>query len=344
MLGTLRFTLAVLVVMNHLWLPTANKLGAHAVAGFYVISGYLMTRVVHEIYHGPDDFRRYLVNRFLCIFPLYWGVVAATALALAALPNNFAGISPTIQLNLDLAGWVANLTLWWLPQASIVLVPPAWSLTIEWTFYLLIGLGFSRRPRLVVAWWLASVAYTATLLITAAPFSARYTPPAAASLFFSTGALLYHLRGRLRWRTVDTGSWLPLLAAFAVMPLLIERCGGDLRMTGFYGSYAVFIPLFMLSLGAPSARWFARHDALLGDLAYPIFLTHYFAAGVTNVLARNALVPFGTAHFLCSLTACVALSFLIVRFIDPTIGRLRDAIRPAASPPVDARGVHTARR
>ncbi len=52
MLGTLRFVLALLVVLNHLWLPVANKIGAHAVLGFYVISGFLMTRILCETYFG----------------------------------------------------------------------------------------------------------------------------------------------------------------------------------------------------------------------------------------------------------------------------------------------------
>ena len=38
MIGSLRFVLAGLVVLNHLWLPTANLVGAHAVIAFYIIS------------------------------------------------------------------------------------------------------------------------------------------------------------------------------------------------------------------------------------------------------------------------------------------------------------------
>ena len=50
MTGYLRFALASLVVANHVWLPTANRVGLHAVAGFFVISGYLMTMVINEVY------------------------------------------------------------------------------------------------------------------------------------------------------------------------------------------------------------------------------------------------------------------------------------------------------
>ena len=36
-LGLIRFGLAMMVLLNHLWLPTANVIGAHAVTGFYIV-------------------------------------------------------------------------------------------------------------------------------------------------------------------------------------------------------------------------------------------------------------------------------------------------------------------
>ena len=66
MIGGIRFILASLVVLNHLWLPTANKLGAHAVTAFYVISGFLMAKVIHDVYGlSVDGGARFLGNKFL---------------------------------------------------------------------------------------------------------------------------------------------------------------------------------------------------------------------------------------------------------------------------------------
>ena len=50
MLGLVRFILAGMVVANHFWFPVANQIGAHAVIAFYMISGYLMARVLNTNY------------------------------------------------------------------------------------------------------------------------------------------------------------------------------------------------------------------------------------------------------------------------------------------------------
>ena len=60
MFGTLRFVLAVLVVVGHLYRPI--WIGAFAVSGFYTVSGYLMCLVLNERYgfslRGFRAFRR----------------------------------------------------------------------------------------------------------------------------------------------------------------------------------------------------------------------------------------------------------------------------------------------
>jgi peptidoglycan/LPS O-acetylase OafA/YrhL len=192
MLGTLRFVLALLVVMNHLWLPTANKVGAHAVIGFYVVSGFLMTSILCETYIGPGGRVRYFANRFLRLFPGYWFVVLLSLAGLVAYPGYFGNVHSAIRIPQTGYEWLQNATLFDLIYAPLRLVPPAWSLSVEWVFYILIGVGISSRAGWTIAWWLASGTYTIFLIMTGATFGDRYTPPVAASLFFSTGAVIYH--------------------------------------------------------------------------------------------------------------------------------------------------------
>jgi peptidoglycan/LPS O-acetylase OafA/YrhL len=328
-LGTLRFVLAMLVVMNHLWLPTSNKVGAHAVIGFYTISGYLMTKVVCEVYRGKNGFIRYCVNRFLRIFPLYWVVLLSTAAALALFPSYFGSVHGALRLPSHPYEWFQNFTLIDLVYADVRLVPPAWSLSVELVFYGLIGLGLSRRLPFAAAWWLGSLAYTGFLLAQGATFGERYTPPYAASVFFSTGAMLYHVAGRF-----GKGRYHPLwllcgIALFAVSPLLIELAGGDLRMEGYYGPYLLFLPVLAWTLSMRMSSAYMPVDRFLGDMAYPVFLTHFFTAGTTNVIVGNGLVPRGTTHFVASTFVCLILSAALVLTVDRKVNRLRTIIRPS---------------
>ena len=327
MLGTLRFVLALLVAMNHLWLPTANKVGAHAVLGFYVISGFLMTRIVSEVYVGPGASLRYFTNRFLRIFPAYWLVAGLTLTGLVLFPDRFGNIHSAIHLPNSGYEWFQNVTLVDLVYAPLRIIPPAWSLSVELVFYLLIGTGLSRTRLGTTIWWAISLAYTVFLVANGASFGDRYTPPVAASLFFSTGAVVYHLTKDkvMPWKL---GPWLVAVLLFVAWPLLVEILGGDRRMLGFYGAFALFVPLLAWTASASSPQNYSGPDKLMGDLAYPVFLSHFFSAGITNLLFSNRLTPLGLAHFVVSLLICIALALTIARYLDPTVNRLRDKIRP----------------
>lgn len=328
MLGTLRFVLALLVVANHLWLPTANKVGAHAVLGFYVISGYLMTRIVSEVYVGPGGRLRYFANRFLRIFPAYWFVAVLTLAGLAALPGHFGNIHGAIRIPQTAYEWLQNVSLFDLIYAPLRVIPPAWSLSVELVFYILIGTGISRGARGALVWWIASAAYTAYLVASGATFGDRYTPPAAASLFFSTGAVVYHCLKSWPAVPVRMVAWWLMVALFCLWPLAAGAIGWDPHMIGFYGAYLLFVPLFAWTAGAARTKSDSAVDRFLGDLAYPVFLGHFVAAGFANVLSGNRLQFQGFAHFLLSLLLCLALAALMARSLDAGVERLRDRIRP----------------
>ncbi|RLJ68003.1 acyltransferase family protein [Sulfurisoma sediminicola] len=330
MLGTLRFVLAVLVVMNHLWLPTANKVGAHAVLGFYVISGFLMTRILSEVYVGPGGRIRYFANRFLRIFPGYWFVAILTLAGLAMFPGHFGNFHSAIRIPQSGYEWLQNLTLFDLIYAPLRLIPPAWSLSVELVFYILIGTGISRTAGGAWVWWLASAGYTAYLVASGVTFGERYTPPAAASLFFSTGAVVYHYAKSRRAPPADALRWWLLLAAFCAWPIAVEALGWDPHMIGFYGAYVLFLPLFAWTVRAAPSGAGKNGDRFLGDLAYPVFLSHFAAAGLANLLSGNRLAHQSFAHFLLSLILCLGLAVAMARYLDTAVNRLRDRIRPAS--------------
>src|SRR5688572_16262825 len=91
MFGTFRYVLALLVLFQH----TVPRLGGephgaglYAVFSFFVLSGYVVTKVLHESY-GVDGAAtcRFLLNRGLRVYPLYWMTLAITALALIGVPD-----------------------------------------------------------------------------------------------------------------------------------------------------------------------------------------------------------------------------------------------------------------
>ncbi len=326
-LGVIRFVLAMMVLMNHLWLPTANIIGAHAVTGFYIVSGYLMTKVINEVYVGDGGILRYLANRALRIYPMYL-LVLLTSLAFVAIWPNYFQVYSLIRIPIGGAEWFSNLSLWRLTDSPTIIIPPAWSLYVEVFFYLVIAfIGGSRG--MVVLWFLASLLYTAWMVANGYSFADRYYPLGAASLFFSTGAIIYFLAKEGRQYFFDLFSApiiYGLLALFVIFPVAIgELCGGR-HWLGYYGASALFAILFT-ALVAKNQLSGGRIDEFLGGLAYPVFLTHFFAAGLVNLLTGNRFSVTGHANFILATLVCLSISIACVKWTDPFIERIRNQVR-----------------
>ncbi|MBR1142366.1 acyltransferase [Bradyrhizobium sp. AUGA SZCCT0431] len=321
MLGTVRFILAALVVLNHLWLPTANKVGAHAVTAFYMISGYLMTKVLHDVYgFSLRGAARYLANRALRIYPIYWFCLFTTLILIVAYGDAFRPYS--LVAVPDIKQLFQNVTLVDLGSSEVILVPPAWSLTVEFAFYIAMVAGLSRHRYVSIAWFGASVIYTAWLIASGVPFGQRYYPIVAASLFFSIGALVYWYQESLHWLRLPPLAFWPLLLLFCFSPMLLESVGLDRLMVGFYLPILLFVGLVVTATQSSETQ----HDRWLGDMAYPIFLLHFLCAGIIKLLLPG-LQPLGGAFLAISFLLTLALSVALVRLQSMTIEPVRSRMR-----------------
>ncbi len=338
MLGSLRFVLALTVVMNHMWLVTSDRVGASAVVGFYMISGYLMSRVLTEVYNdGLKGFGRYILNRVLRIYPTYWLLLIVTLLSIFFMPGYFGIVYSIMAIPSGAYDWFRNFSLFQLTWSPVITIPPAWSLSVEMFFYLAMGIALSRRRTIALIWLVCSVAATVVFVWTGQPFAARYYPVQAASLFFSIGAVLYHYRDRLRWLCLPPLAASVGLIIFIPFPLLVEALGGDRFLIGYYGAAVLFVPILATTLYRMRASGFEPWDRYLGDLAYPVFLSHFLAGGVVNLLSGRALAPLSFGYFIASMAVSIGLSILVLRYVDLPVQAVRDLVRRRARPKLAAR-------
>jgi peptidoglycan/LPS O-acetylase OafA/YrhL len=332
MLGIARFVLAIVLVANHLWAPVDNRIGASVMSAFYMISGYLITKVLYETYgFDASGTARFLVNRVLRVFPAYWLFLGLTLLMLMLFGERFAVI-PQIGWPQSTEDWLRNVTLVDLTWGEAILIPPAWALGVEVLFYILMPLALARSAAAITAWFVASVVVAVVLVAIDAPFGYRYHPAYAASLFVSAGAMLYLYRERLGWMRLPWGALAPMLAAFIAFPVLIAAAGLDPLTLGYYGAALAFAPILitlMLEVRQPSAvdRW-------LGDLAMPVFVGHFLAAGIVKLMMEDGAPTHGTAFFLAALALTLVISALFVALIDAPLQRLRARVRHAPAPGV----------
>ena len=331
MFGTFRTLLALLVVAAHL--GPLDNVGPYAVFGFYVLSGYLMTAILRDRYgYSRAGTARYAANRLLRIYPLYL-VALGLSVLLIALLGEAAARQYHEQLGLELSTTelLRNLFLVLDIHTNTRWVPPAWALTVELFFYAAMGLGLSRHPATCAVWLLGSAAYTAYLWVGGASFSYRYFSIAAASLPFAMGACLHHLRER-RHRIVlllGNARILPLLAgAFGVNLLVASQSSGPLAFGPLFYLNLALSWLLIAHLAQRDSNYWRSLDATLGELSYPVYLLHY-QAGMLLLLLRPEFRRGDLSFMLWGGAMTLALSWAVVRLLEPAIQRVRAGIRPA---------------
>lgn len=327
-----RCALAIEVVLFHTgqgWLA-----GPIAVAAFYVLSGYIITRVIVENYSRERrGTLRFYVNRLLRLLPAFLVVSALTmftalaamhfwGMSAAQLPGHFAvqqydgnllttflrGVVPHVTFGLEPVPRLTSTFGW---------IPPYWSVSIELGFYLLAPLlvacalrwGYWVLPALFA---LSAGGYALSLVaIDGDPF--LFTPGIYRNFlnslpFFLWGATLYAASRRLTYRFPVS-----LATAGAVLFLvLIATPSDDLQFISILrpgvASNAVWHVLTLLALVpvvlvAPLPARFLRLDRYLGDLSYGIYINHFWVIAALQLhparVAQLRHEPFDLAatHF-----------------------------------------------
>lgn len=300
-MGKLRLLLALSVVLAHSpvgpqwWRPLLDA--DLAVEVFFVISGFYMALVLSTKYEpvtaaGRASFWR---SRFLRIFPAYWIVAASVILFWLAFYHP--GITQFFKMPLLISVWaaVSNVALFGLDGLMFIvktdagqslrtsfaegagtqphhlmLIAPAWTLSLELVFYLLAP--WISRWRTSALWAIVAASLLvrvalALLGLDSDPWTYRFLPSEFG--LFIAGMLAY--RGYARGMLNTPAPTVALIVLCVVFPLLPDG-------PAFLGRSALGIATVVL---APFALpWlFARsrddqRDRAIGDLSYPVYLVH----------------------------------------------------------------------
>ncbi|MFN0217620.1 MAG: acyltransferase family protein [Hyphomicrobium sp.] len=329
MFGAFRTSLAMVVAFSHL----SGAIGfsaAYAVYGFYVLSGFIMARIVHETYgFHPRGFAHFLLNRFLRIYPLYWMGCLATLLLIACFGSDAARSFHRNFIWPEDIGSIARAVMNWYfwPDDDSHLVPPSWAVAVEFFFYILIGLGLGRDRRLALAWLAASVVYHVVAFTLGWD---RYYSIWSASLAFSLGVAIWHFRSELL--AIFGGDSLRvavLASAMAGLCSITPNTTWRPDTTPFYASVLI-CGLLVVMLSAADRR-FEAIDDWLGRLSYPIYIFHYHVGMATCAMVglpnRSPLTFFVALPFLLVVSAFAA----VVQF--HTVDKWRAVVRHRAVMP-----------
>jgi peptidoglycan/LPS O-acetylase OafA/YrhL len=352
-MGTVRFLLALSVVIAHSPSDTLLGLsflpGATAVQAFYVISGFLITMVLNER-KDYQSVRKFYIARYLRLWPTYI-LVAALALVVLQLPS-FAEELPEWSLSTTLFVAFANFTLlfqdWFhflevhggalAPTAdfgagpepqlyTFLLVPQAWTLGVELTFYLVAPL-LCRRLRGVAALFLFGLAVRLAIGLWRPPldpWSYRFAP--AEMMLFAAGGLSYFAARAAKITMLKFaytyGAWMGLAAiatmivAFPEVSALAPGLHLDETARTIYLQRPGFILLTVVL--CPALFYGFRRvgfDMVLGELSYPIYISHLFVLEVLSQTVPEAYLASNLLPVACVVAVSAALLVLIAFPID----------------------------
>lgn len=318
--GFLRFFLAALVLLVHSfplggfnrgrdpttsWLNGQETLGGIAVGGFFVISGFLISRSLSSSSSLP----KYLWRRCLRIFPGFWVCLLVTAFVfgpavslldqgtvfgyLTAEPSPWDYVRQNFWLKVrqyDIGGVLAD-TPYGRSEAS-VFNGSLWTLIYEFKLYVGLGilgaLGFVRRDRKLLQLLLAGIWLVQLAEVLSPGWPAQIINVFAdlqlvrLTLMFLLGAMLFLYRDLVVMSR--RGATLAAAALMVSVPLGIYPVVGTVALAYLWLWLAVRLPL----------RSFARH----GDFSYGLYIYAFPVQQLCAVLGVNrlGLLPY---FFLC---------------------------------------------
>jgi peptidoglycan/LPS O-acetylase OafA/YrhL len=316
---------------------------------FFALSGFLLARPWLQAARGEaaaPHVGRYLVRRAARILPAYYAALGLGTLVLLGTDNGRLPQGREIPALLLL---VQN----WSASAQEKLVPPAWTLCVEVSFYLVLplaglvllrwGTTARRQLALVAGAVVASVAFNAVVSAWLPAQWHRTLPGAGYAFALGTAAAV--VAGAWRPRRGGRVALTTAALALAVVDALADKTwhAPGMALVRDLPAAIGFALLLVAVAAGPSRLLGSAPLRWLGSRSYALYLVHYPV--ILLFTARHALPQSSAPATLLVLAAALVLSELLTRAVEQPIVRLvhrRTATEATRAPKRHAR--HAPRR
>jgi peptidoglycan/LPS O-acetylase OafA/YrhL len=345
-----------------------NVIGGRSVVFFYIVSGFLMSYVLDSKYPrttaGTFQFYK---SRFLRIYPLWWAIVVFSTITVSTAWLHRSPLGVFSAIFLFGSDWLVPFAHFtdgdfsFFPTRTEI----GWTLGAEMTFYLLAP-WLLRSVPLALAALVGSLAVRIVVFFVVSPHPPSPQEYIIWSYFFLPSTFMFFMLGHLARRVpyiATAGRW-PAFALLVAALWFVSRNNWPPAGDWFPINDYPAVVLFALALpGIFEATKNNRVSNWLGDLTYPLYLTHDMTMsavfGLWGLVGTPGLVlvnfaksfsaPYTTGVVLfallaitCLLVALVVhvlvelpLRFAAVRLIaglEPLVWRPRAAAVPVGQP------------
>lgn len=309
-------------------------MGWLGVSFFFVLSGFLITRILIESKEGNNFFSNFYIRRSLRIFPLYYLYILVIFIYCTYL-----GIQDT-QNWLYYIFYVQNYTMAW---NGFLYVPGqefghTWSLAVEEQFYLLwpLVVFFCNRK-----WIFISAILLSCIAIASRFYLAEYTSIVSFAPLFSAmdtlliGAVIAVISVNLRlFKFVSCA----MLSIGSIWFILVVKCGvliygwhtgPEIANQSLYMSSNLLFAgvIGCISSGVVKAKWLTFAPLLyLGKISYGLYLWHPFAIQIVDSLQYREHLLWISGYWITifKLTLTIAISAISFKFFELPFLRLKD--------------------
>ena len=352
-MGILRTILALAVVVYHSYKIFGLHMcgGQVAVETFYIISGFYMALILNEKYVGVGSYKKFIFSRFFRIFPVYWFVLGGVLMV--CLVGCFAFDKP-FYLSRYISNYqcLSGFTIFYFVFENIIvvgqdvlyflridelcqpiltynvlsykhtgyqylLVPQAWSISIEFMFYLIAPFIVTKKLKwqvtLVVFGIATKMFFDHFYYLSFDPWTYRFFPFELA--FFVAGSLAYVFYKHIQNKGISPliGYVLLLLCVFGVFVIDDIKMDENMRNSLFYILVLVSIPyIFAAFKNNPIDRY-------IGELSFSLYIGHHVIVSIfRGYFFSNPqhMLYYGYTVVFCSLILAITLQSAIVKAVE----------------------------
>lgn len=358
-MGLIRFILALSVVVGHF---PGTLFGVTlifpkvAVILFFIISGFYMSLIINEKYYGYNYWRsRFLINRFLRLWPPYILALVVTALYFIITDKqniitsdmglNLPSRLLYIFLNISIIGQDIAVPIFResFHIQNIHFLHPAWSIASELNFYILaayiLSPGIKRRWTVVL---LVGSLMLHIYLFFNTPYFLRDLPAThddPSRYRFFPSLVLYFLLGNFSYMIYRKAKlysyakvvgWILLSSIMCLLLFLTYKYKSPTVNYKDLDSWNYWIFYLTLTLTMPFIFLATKNvsmDNFLGKLSYHIYLIHVVVLYVVSDLMKDELFRAKYCIFF-SIIVTILLSFFMFMFVERPIERVRKMVFP----------------
>lgn len=348
-MGIIRFLLAFSVVVAHFqYYSTFRLIGSEiAVEGFFIISGFYIALILDGRYPSIKNF---LVNRFLRLYPTYFVIAAINLwvilhepsspqniLELPKLASSFLIFTNSTMLFQDITmflgiqdgrlRFVSNFLHSDPVLFPYLLIPQAWTLGLEFSFYLLAPILLDKQRKYIYAIFIASLLVRIYLLQHGKaedPWSYRFFPSELA--LFMLGAMAYSLYKKIDFASnpelfKTLGATMLTLVVAYIFFFRNIAANYEFDKGIFYLMLACFIPfIFYLTKDNPL-------DQFIGNLSYPIYLLWGLRIDITPKIMAFLHTQNQDIEGLVRYSTIVIMAVIMYFLIEKPIEKIRQRFK-----------------